>query len=91
MVAKKEDLDIVSEGGESNEKAGPNSEDIKRSADEDEANSSAQLSGYSGNVPASSVYEIINKAVNKEKLTIAFPKTWGRRIQYFFLIPLTHF
>lgn len=48
---------------------------------EEEGNSS-RVSVYSGTgtIAQSSVYEIINKAVNKEKLTIAFPKTFLKRV-----------
>lgn len=58
--------------------------------DENDANSS-RISAYSGGtIPASSIYEIINKAVNKEKMSIAWPKPFLKRVQYIFLIPLTH-
>lgn len=52
---------------------------MKSVEDEDEGadgNSSSRFSGgtMSGTLGQSSVYDIINKAVNKEKLTIAMPK-----------------
>lgn len=74
-------LDVVNEA--------PSEGGRKKDNEEDELNSS-KVSVVSGQVAASSVYEIINRAVNKEKLSIAFPKTWLRRIQYVFLVPLTH-
>jgi hypothetical protein len=52
---------------------------------------SSKLSVYSGgSVPPSHIYDLINKAVNREKMTISIPKTFGKRIQYLFLVPLTH-
>ncbi len=68
---------------------------MKSVEDEDEGadgNSSSRFSGgtMSGTLGQSSVYDIINKAVNKEKLTIAMPKGFLKRVQYFFFMPLTH-
>jgi Ca2+/Na+ antiporter len=39
---------------------------------------------------SSSVYDIINKAVNKDKYSIAWPKGWKNRLFYLFKMPLTH-
>lgn len=54
---------------------------LKSMEDEDERESNmSKLSAFSSTIPASSIYEIINKAVNKEKLTLAWPKTFKKRI-----------
>jgi hypothetical protein len=88
----KSNLDVVSEkSGEFNNK----SENRKSLADDEEDEgaemNSSKISQYSGGtIPASSIYEIINKAVNKEKMSIAWPKTFWKRVQYIFLVPLTH-
>ena len=86
----KSNLDVVSEKSEMGK-----SELKKSLGDEDEddndANSS-RVSNYSGTIPASSIYEIINKAVNKEKMNLTWPKKgFLRKVQYIFLVPLTHF
>lgn len=68
-----------------------NDKSDKQSVNEEEDTSSYKASLYSnGTLAPSTVYEIINKAINKEKLTITFPKKLSKRISYIFLIPLTH-
>lgn len=85
----KSNLDVVSEKSEMGK-----SENKKSLGDDDDdggdANSS-RISNYSGTIPASSIYEIINKAVNKEKMNLTWPRTFKKRVQYIFLFPLTHF
>lgn len=79
-------LDVVSEVSE----MGKSGTGEPKKSEDDDADSSRISVVSGGNIPASSVYEIINKAVNKEKLSIAFPKSFLKRVQYMFLIPLTH-
>jgi hypothetical protein len=66
-------LDVVSEVSE-HAKSG----EARKSLDDDDA--SSKISAVSGTIAASSVYEIINKAVNKEKLSIHYPKTFLKRL-----------
>ena len=57
--------------------------------DEDESMSTSRVSnGTAGG--SASVYDIINKAVNKDKYSIAWPRGWKNRIIYLFKLPLTH-
>jgi hypothetical protein len=57
--------------------------------DEDESMSTSRASnGTAGG--SASVYDIINKAVNKDKYSIAWPRGWKNRIIYLFKLPLTH-
>lgn len=83
-------LDVVSEKSEMGKSENKKSlGDINEDEDNGDVNSS-RVSNYSGTVPASSIYEIINKAVNKEKMNLAWPKGFKKRAQYIFLFPLTH-
>jgi len=43
-----------------------------------------------GKVPESTVYEMINRATNKEKYSIAWPNTIKEQIKYLITMPLTH-
>lgn len=85
-------LDPINEASEPLKTQGPEQKKASiNDLDEDENDgNSSRYSAYSGTIPASSIYEIINKAVNKEKMTISWPKTFRKRLQYIFLIPLTH-
>ena len=62
---------------------------LAKSMEDDDAESS-KLSSGTGTNTASNIYEIINRAVNKEKLTIAWPRTLRKRLIYLFSMPLTH-
>lgn len=84
-------LDVVSEKSEMGKSENKKSlGDGNEEEEEDGDANSSRISNYSGTVPASSIYEIINKAVNKEKMNLAWPKGFKKRVQYIFLIPLTH-
>jgi len=78
-------LSVVSEVNESKRGTGT---EVKKSEEDDDVTS--KLSGFSGTNTQSNVYEIINRAVNKEKLTIHFPTGFKARALYIFSIPLTH-
>jgi hypothetical protein len=88
----KSSLDVVSERSEMGKSAAENKQSLGDNGGEDDGgeNNSSRISNYSGTIPASSIYEIINKAVNKEKMSIAWPKGFKKRVQYIFLVPLTH-
>jgi hypothetical protein len=51
--------------------------------------STSRVSGGTSGASAN-VYDIINKALNKDKYSIAWPKGWKNRVVYLFKMPLTH-
>jgi hypothetical protein len=86
----KSNLDVVSEKSEMG-KSAEGKKSLGDDEDDDNDANSSRISNFSGTIPASSIYEIINKAVNKEKMNLTWPKSFKKRVQYIFLFPLTHF
>ena len=62
--------------------------------EEEEENDASQsrISGGPSPLGQSSVYDIINKAVNgkNQGLNHPWPRRWKARLKYLFLMPITH-
>lgn len=64
-------------------------QDAEGEEEDDASASSSRVSGTTS-TGGGTVYDIINRAVNKDKYSLAWPKGWKARVQYVFMIPLTH-
>jgi hypothetical protein len=64
-------------------------EDEDVEGEEEDSVSTSRVSGGTSGASAN-VYDIINKALNKDKYSIAWPKGWKNRLIYLFKMPLTH-
>lgn len=64
-------------------------EDEEVEGEEEDSASTSRVSGGTSGASAN-VYDIINKALNKDKYSIAWPKGWKNRVAYLFKMPLTH-
>jgi hypothetical protein len=64
-------------------------EDEENEGEEEDSVSTSRVSGGTSSSSAN-VYDIINKALNKDKYSIAWPKGWKNRLAYLFKMPLTH-
>jgi len=64
-------------------------EDEDVEGEEEDSVSTSRVSGGASGASAN-VYDIINKALNKDKYSIAWPKGWKNRLIYIFKMPLTH-
>lgn len=64
-------------------------EDEEVEGEEEDSVSTSRVSGGTSGASAN-VYDIINKALNKDKYSIAWPKGWKNRVVYLFKMPLTH-
>ena len=65
-------------------------EDQEVEGEEDDASASSSRVSGTTSMGGGTVYDIINKAVNKDKYSLAWPKGWKKRLQYLFMMPLTH-
>jgi hypothetical protein len=74
----------IGAGGKS---ASQEDEDVE--GEEEDSVSTSRVSGGTSGANAN-VYDIINKALNKDKYSIAWPKGWKNRLIYLFKMPLTH-
>ena len=64
-------------------------EDEEVEGEEEDSGSTSRVSG-GGSSSNANVYDIINKALNKDKYSIAWPKGWKNRLAYLVKMPLTH-